>query len=109
MMMIKDFNPATLTDGLIKKHINVAMRTMKLVEAMEGCCNGKDTSLLFEGYEWPKGGAKRKDVEFWLKATSGYTSNRSMQTIINNAIAQGVIHKDLKTGKYHPGRDNSAA
>ena len=47
-------------------------------------------------------------MEKWLKEYSGYTSNRAMQTIINNALAEGVTHKDLKTGKYHQGPDGSA-
>ena len=37
-----------------------------------------------------------------------FSSNRAMQTIINNALAEGVTHKDLKTGKYHQGPDGSA-
>ncbi|MGX8694842.1 MAG: hypothetical protein ACSW8D_00525 [Prevotella sp.] len=48
-------------------------------------------------------------MEKWLKEHSGYTSNRAMQTIINNALADGIIHKDMKVDRYFPGRDNSHA
>ena len=68
-----------------------------------------DTSKLFEGFPWKEGGVTRTEMEAWLKENSGYTSNRSMQTIINNAIAEGVTHKDIHLGKYLPGPDNSHA
>ena len=68
-----------------------------------------DTSKLFEGFPWKDGGVTRTEMEAWLKENSGYTSNRSMQTIINNAIAEGVTHKDIHLGKYLPGPDNSHA
>jgi len=68
-----------------------------------------DTSKLFDGFPWKDGGVTRTEMETWLKENSGYTSNRSMQTIINNAIAEGVTHKDIHLGKYLPGPDNSNA
>ena len=68
-----------------------------------------DTSKLFEGFPWKDRGVTRTEMEAWLKENSGYTSNRSMQTIINNAIAEGVTHKDIHLGKYLPGPDNSHA
>ena len=68
-----------------------------------------DTAKLFEGFPWKDGGVSRTEMEEWLKAHSGYTSNRAMQTIINNALAEGVTHKDIHLGKYLPGPDNSHA
>ena len=66
-----------------------------------------DTAKLFEGFPWKDGGVTRTDMEAWLKENSGYTSNRAMQTIINNALAEGIIHKDIRLGKYFPGPDSS--
>jgi hypothetical protein len=64
----------------------------------------KDSSLLFENYPWPSKGARRCEIEAWLRATTKYSSNRAMQTIINTAVEQGVIKKNLNTRKYHPGK-----
>lgn len=68
-----------------------------------------NTGNLFKNFPWKDGGVTRTEMETWLKMHSGYTSNRAMQTIINNAIAEGVTHKDIHLGKYMPGPDNSHA
>ncbi len=67
-----------------------------------------DTSKLFENFPWKPKGVTRREMEDWLRENSGYSSNRAMQTIINNALTEGVTHKNLKTGKYHQGPDDSA-
>ena len=64
---------------------------------------GLDTILLFEDFWWKDEGATRSEIEKYIKAKTGYTSNRSMQTIINNAISKGAIHKDEQTHKYFRG------
>lgn len=64
----------------------------------------KDASKLFEKFQWPSKGARRCEIEAWLKSTTKYSSNRAMQTIINTALQQGVIKKNLNTRKYHPGK-----
>ena len=95
-------------DERIKEFIDVAKRTADMIP--DGTPHKRhDTSKLFVDFPWKKEGVTRSYMEKWLKDHSGYTSNRAMQTIINNALAEGVTHKDLKTGKYHPGPDGSAA
>ena len=69
----------------------------------------RNTRKLFDGFLWKKEGVTRSEIETYLKANSGYTSNRAMQTIINNALAEGVMHKDLVTRKYLPGENNASA
>lgn len=88
--------------------IDLAKRTAALIPDIKPK-KWYDTSKLFEGFPWKDGGVTRTEMEAWLKENSGYTSNRSMQTIINNAIAEGVTHKDIHLGKYLPGPDNSHA
>ena len=66
-----------------------------------------DTSKLFVNFPWNPKGVTRREIEDWLRENTKYSSNRAMQTIINNALAEGVTHKDLKTGKYHQGPDGS--
>lgn len=95
-------------DTRINRFIELAKRTAELIP--DGTPRKRhDTSKLFVDFTWKKEGVTRSYMEKWLKEHSGYTSNRAMQTIINNALAEGVTHKDLKTGKYHPGPDGSAA
>ena len=95
-------------DSDIQKCIDLAKRTAALIPDVKPK-KWYDTSKLFEGFPWKDGGVTRTEMEAWLKENSGYTSNRSMQTIINNAIAEGVTHKDIHLGKYLPGPDNSHA
>lgn len=92
----------------IETMIDLAKRTAELIPDIKPK-KWYDTSKLFEGFPWKDGGVTRTEMEAWLKENSGYTSNRSMQTIINNAIAEGVTHKDIHLGKYLPGPDNSHA
>lgn len=66
-----------------------------------------NTGNLFKNFPWNNNGVMRCEIENWLRLHSGYTSNRAMQTIINNALAEGVIHKDIRLGKYFPGPDSS--
>lgn len=95
-------------DTRINCFIELAKRTAELIP--DGTPRKRhDTSKLFVDFPWKKEGVTRTEMEKWLKEHSGYTSNRAMQTIINNALAEGVTHKDLKTGKYHQGPDGSAA
>lgn len=95
-------------DERIQRFIDIAKRTADMIPD-DKPQRKHDTSKLFEGFPWKDGGVTRTEMEAWLKENSGYTSNRSMQTIINNAIAEGVTHKDIHLGKYLPGPDNSHA
>lgn len=95
-------------DERIQHFIELAKRTADMIPD-DKPQRKHDTSKLFEGFSWKDGGVTRTEIEAWLKENSGYTSNRSMQTIINNAIAEGVTHKDIHLGKYLPGPDNSNA
>ena len=97
-----------IEDKRIETMIDLAKRTAALIPDIKPK-KWYDTSKLFEGFPWKDGGVTRTEMEAWLKENSGYTSNRSMQTIINNAIAEGVTHKDIHLGKYLPGPDNSHA
>lgn len=92
----------------LQRFIDIAKRTSDMIPD-DKPQRKHDTSKLFEGFPWKEGGVTRTEMEAWLKENSGYTSNRSMQTIINNAIAEGVTHKDIHLGKYLPGPDNSHA
>lgn len=95
-------------DTRINCFIELAKRTAELIP--DGTPRKRhDTSKLFVDFPWKKEGVTRTEMEKWLKEHSGYTSNRAMQTIINNALADGIIHKDMKVGRYFPGRDNSHA
>ena len=58
----------------------------------------------FREFPWPKDGARRIHIDAYLRAVSGYTSNRAMQTIINNALEEELIIKD-KDGYYFPGKN----
>ena len=99
---------SNMSDSEIQGYIDLAKRTAALIPDIKPK-KWYDTSKLFEGFPWKDGGVTRTEMEAWLKENSGYTSNRSMQTIINNAIAEGVTHKDIHLGKYLPGPDNSHA
>lgn len=101
-------HPWSGRDSDIQECIDLAKRTAALIPDIKPK-KWYDTSKLFEGFPWKDGGVTRTEMEAWLKENSGYTSNRSMQTIINNAIAEGVTHKDIHLGKYLPGHDNSHA
>lgn len=96
------------SDARIKDFIDTAKRTADLIPDDEQKPK-HNTGNLFKNFPWKDGGVRRCDMEKWLKEHSGYTSNRAMQTIINNALADGIIHKDMKVGRYFPGRDNSHA
>ena len=93
-------------DERIRHFIELAKRTADMIPD-DKPQRKHDTSKLFEGFPWKDGGVTRTKMEAWLKENSGYTSNRAMQTIINNALAEGIIHKDIRLGKYFPGPDNS--
>lgn len=104
----KSMRTTMFTDDNIQSFIDIAKRTAEMIP--ETSKNPKhNTGNLFINFPWKAEGVTRTEMETWLKVHSGYTSNRAMQTIINNALAEGVIHKDLKTSKYHPGADGSAA
>ena len=94
-------------DYTIKNIIEVVQKTAELIPETKKTSH--NTGNLFKNFPWKDGGVRRCDMEKWLKEHSGYTSNRAMQTIINNALADGIIHKDMKVGRYFPGRDNSHA
>jgi hypothetical protein len=97
----------TVKDDVINDCIEIAKRTAALIPETKKTLH--NTGNLFKNFPWKDGGVRRCDMEKWLKEHSGYTSNRAMQTIINNALADGIIHKDMKVGRYFPGRDNSHA
>ena len=97
----------TVKDDVINDCIEIAIRTAALIPETKKTSH--NTGNLFENFPWKDGGVRRCDMEKWLKEYSGYTSNRAMQTIINNALADGIIYKDMKVGRYFPGRDNSHA
>ena len=97
----------TVKDDVINDCIEIAKRTAALIPETKKTSH--NTGNLFKNFPWKDGGLRRCDMEKWLKEHSGYTSNRAMQTIINNALADGIIHKDMKVGRYFPGRDNSHA
>lgn len=97
----------TVKDDVINDCIEIAKRTADLIPETKNTSH--NTGNLFKNFPWKDGGVRRCDMEKWLKEHSGYTSNRAMQTIINNALADGIIHKDMKVGRYFPGRDNSHA
>ena len=91
--------------------VNYAVElAMKIAEAVPDRLAKKkyDTSKLFVNFPWKPKGVTRREIEDWLRENTKYSSNRAMQTIINNALAEGVTHKDLKTGKYHQGPDGSS-
>ena len=97
----------TVKDDVINDCIEIAKRTAALIPETKKTSH--NTGNLFKNFPWKDGGVRRCDMEKWLKEHSGYTSNRAMQTIINNALADGIIHKDMKVGRYFPGCDNSHA
>ena len=93
-------------DERIQHFIELAKRTADLIP--EDKPRPKhNTGNLFINFPWNNNGVLRCEIEAWLRLHSGYTSNRAMQTIINNALAEGIIHKDIRLGKYFPGPDSS--
>lgn len=109
---------ASMADGTTSDYFNVeriqdfvelAKRTADMIPDDKPKQSKYNTGNLFKNFPWKDGGVTRTEMETWLKMHSGYTSNRAMQTIINNAIAEGVTHKDIHLGKYLPGPDNSHA
>jgi TFIIF-interacting CTD phosphatase-like protein len=62
----------------------------------------KPTKEYFEGFQWSPDGAMRKDITDWLRKTSGYTSNRAIDKIINAALQEKIIKKCLNTRRYYP-------
>ena len=104
--LMAGFGLDSFNDTRIKNFIDIAKRTADLIP--EDKPNSKfNTFDLFIGFPWNNNGAMRCEIENWLRLHSGYTSNRAMQTIINNALAEGVIHKDIRLDKYFPGPDSS--
>jgi len=61
----------------------------------------KPTRDFFEGFQWKPEGVMRKDIAEWLRQTSGYTSNRVVDRIINNALSEKIIMKRLNTRRYY--------
>ena len=94
------------SDSRIKDFIDIAKRTADLIPDDKSKPK-YNTADLFVGFHWNNKGVMRCEIEDWLRLHSGYTSNRAMQTIINNALAEGIIHKDIRLGKYFPGPDSS--
>ena len=93
-------------DDMVNYSVELAMKIAEVVP--DRLAKKKyDTSKLFVNFPWNNNGVMRCELEKWLKLHSGYTSNRAMQTIINNALAEGIIHKDIRLGKYFPGPDSS--
>ncbi len=108
--LMAGFGLYSYSDKRIKDVIDIAKRTADLIPDDKSKSKPKyNTADLFIGFPWNNKGVMRCEIEDWLKLHSGYTSNRAMQTIINNALADGIIHKDMKVGRYFPGRDNSHA
>ena len=94
-------------DEMINHAVELAMKIAEVVP--DRLAKKKyDTSKLFVNFPWKPRGVTRREIEDWLRENTKYSSNRAMQTIINNALAEGVTHKDLKTGKYHQGPDGSS-
>ena len=104
--LMAGFGLDSFSDKRIKEFIDIAKRTADLIPDDKPKPK-YNTSDLFIGFPWNNKGAMRCEIENWLRLHSGYTSNRAMQTIINNALAEGVIHKDIRLGKYFPGPDSS--
>lgn len=96
----------SFSDSRIKGFIDIAKRTADLIPD-DKPKSKHNTGNLFINFPWTNNGVMRCELENWLRLHSGYTSNRAMQTIINNALAEGIIHKDIRLGKYFPGPDNS--
>ena len=99
----------SFSDTRLQRFIDIAKRTADMIPDDKPKQSKYNTGNLFKNFPWKDGGVTRTEMETWLKMHSGYTSNRAMQTIINNAIAEGVTHKDIHLGKYLPGSDNSHA
>ena len=94
-------------DDMVNYAVELAMKIAEVVP--DRLAKKKyETSKLFVNFPWKSKGVTRREIEDWLRENTKYSSNRAMQTIINNALAEGVTHKDLKTGKYHQGPDGSA-
>ena len=94
-------------DEMVNYAVELAMKIAEVVP--DRLAKKKyDTSKLFVNFPWKPKGVTRREIEDWLRENTKYSSNRAMQTIINNALAEGVTHKDLKTGKYHQGPDGSS-
>ena len=94
-------------DDMVNFAVDLAMKIAEVVP--DRLAKKKyDTSKLFVNFPWKPKGVTRREIEDWLRENTKYSSNRAMQTIINNALAEGVTHKDLKTGKYHQGPDGSS-
>jgi hypothetical protein len=94
-------------DDMVNYAVELAMKIAEVVP--DRLAKKKyDTSKLFVNFHWKPKGVTRREMEDWLRENTKYSSNRAMQTIINNALAEGVTHKDLKTGKYHQGPDGSS-
>ena len=99
----------TVFDSDIQECIDLAKRTADMIPDDKPKQSKYNTGNIFKNFPWKDGGVTRTEMETWLKMHSGYTSNRAMQTIINNALAEGVTHKDIQLGKYLPGPDDSHA
>lgn len=90
-------------DMVIKRVISIVKRTAELIEDDDEE-KRYDLNLIFKDFKCDQEGLKRIDIEDYLKEKTGYTSNRVMQQMINQALADGYLQKNLRTRKYHPGK-----
>lgn len=90
-------------DMVIKRVISIVKRTAELIEDDDEE-KRYDLNLIFKDFKCDQEGAKRTEIESYLKEKTGYTSNRVMQKLIDLALENGIIKKNLTTRKYHPGK-----
>lgn len=90
-------------DCIIQSYINIAKRTAELIDDGQTETHF-DLVSIFKDFKWDQEGAKRTEIESYLKEKTGYTSNRVMQRLIDLALENGIIKKNLTTRKYHPGK-----
>lgn len=58
----------------------------------------------FKDFKWPEGGATRSELDKWITESTGYTSNRKHEQIINISLAHEIIKKRLNTKRYYYNR-----
>ena len=63
-----------------------------------------DDKDYFKDFNWPKDGATRTELDKWITESTGYTSNRKHEEIINNSLANKIIMKRLNTKRYYYNR-----
>ncbi len=94
----------TSLEDLVKDAMTLTQLTDKMMPFDKNPITSKiDLAHLFDEFDWGKTGAPRKNVEEYIKEKTHFTSNRAMQTIINEALSKGIIKKNIKTRKYQPG------